>query len=61
MRMIEVIAWILNNKFYQKYREYFLLLLDLFLVCVSFLIAFWTKEDFLFRFENHLALKNVLL
>ncbi|MCQ5122633.1 polysaccharide biosynthesis protein [Massilicoli timonensis] len=59
--MIEVIAWILNNKFYQKYREYFLLLLDLFLVCVSFLIAFWTKEDFLFRFENHLALKNVLL
>lgn len=61
VRMIEVIAWILNNKFYQKYREYFLLLLDLFLVCVSFLIAFWTKEDFLFRFENHLALKNVLL
>lgn len=56
-----MIAWILNNKFYQKYREYFLLLLDLFLVCVSFLIAFWTKEDFLFRFENHLALKNVLL
>ena len=61
VRMIEVIAWILNNKFYQKYREYILLLLDLFLVCVSFLIAFWTKEDFLFRFENHLALKNVLL
>ena len=61
VRMIEVIAWILNNKFYQKYREYFLLLLDLLLVCVSFLIAFWTKEDFLFRFENHLALKNVLL
>ena len=56
-----MIAWILNNKFYQKYREYFLLLLDLLLVCVSFLIAFWTKEDFLFRFENHLALKNVLL
>ena len=28
---------------------------------MSFLIAFWTKEDFLFRFENHLALKNVLL
>ena len=56
-----MIAWILNNKFYQKYREYFLLLLDLLMVCVSFLIAFWTKEDFLFRFENHLALKNVLL
>lgn len=55
-----MIERILNNRFYQRHREYLLLLLDLMVVCISFLMAYWAKQDFQFLLVNGLDLGSIL-
>lgn len=52
--------WFFDNKFYKKHREKVQMILDLLIVCFSFVLAYWTKLDF--RFDlNRISFNNLLL
>ena len=42
---------IFENKIYKKYREFLLLILDLLIVLVAYILAYWTKNDFRLGFK----------
>lgn len=42
---------IFENKMYKKYREFILLILDLLIVLVAYVLAYWTKNDFRIGFK----------
>lgn len=46
-----LLDWIIKNKFYRKHREQVQLLLDLLIVSFSYLLAYWSKNDFVLNFS----------
>lgn len=51
--------WFFDNKFYKKHREKVQMILDLFIVCFSFVLAYWTKLDFQFDL-GHISFNNLV-
>lgn len=52
---------ILSNDRYRKNREKILLMLDLFMVCISYVLAYWSKNDFKLFFEIHMSTSIFIL
>lgn len=55
-----MLEWFFKNEFYRKYREKIQLILDLLIVCFSYMIAYWAKTDFLLAFD-HISFYNLIL
>lgn len=52
--------WFFENKFYRKHREKVQMILDLIIVCFSFVLAYWTKLDFRFDLDR-ISFNNLVL
>lgn len=46
-----MLDWVFKKKFYKKHREKMQLTLDLLIVTFSYLLAYWSKNDFTFNFQ----------
>ena len=52
---------IFENPFYIKHREFVLCMVDLFIVVVSFFLAYWSKIDFDFDSVGQIDIMKVLM
>ncbi|WP_294562104.1 nucleoside-diphosphate sugar epimerase/dehydratase [uncultured Traorella sp.] len=47
-----MLDWFFGNQFYKKHREKIQIVLDLLIVCFSYILAYWTKFNFRFDFHS---------
>lgn len=55
-----MLDWVFENQFYKKHREKIQIVLDLLIVCFSYILAYWTKFNFKFDFHSLVIYKLVL-